>query len=157
MRNKTTLAVYATLLMGCLCHTAIADPVPAAIQDRYKTQATATEKLDLKAWDAYYAPEYVYVDTAGKSSNRTEYLADVHAKMKSAKSAKLRYHLASAKTHDGIADVAFDLTGKFTMPTGTATLHEVGTDSWKKIGTVWMLVKTVDTVMDIKLPKAKGK
>ena len=52
--------------------------------------------------------------------------------------------------HQGMADVSFifdlKLSHKGKKPT---VVHEVGVDTWKKIGGKWMFVKTVDSSLKV--------
>lgn len=133
---------------------AIADPIPPALQSRYIKLIAAFEKCDLKAYDAFYSKDYISVDPAGKTENRKEYMAGMNELMKGAKKAAIKIRYTGASTRKGVVDVSFDCTGKIISLIGTTTFHEIGTDSWKKVGKIWMEIKTVDKVFDVKSPKS---
>lgn len=155
MRNRLIFAPFASLLVGCLCCSATADPVPSAIKARYKSLVSVIERVDLKAFDSYFARDYVSIDPAGKSSDRAAYLAGMRELMRGAKRARLNLRCSSAKIHGDTVEVSFDCTGKIVTAKGTSGFHEAGTDTWKKIGADWKQIKTIDTVMNVTTPKAK--
>jgi hypothetical protein len=63
--------------------------------------------------------------------------------------------LKKATIKGNIAEVPFECNGKIFSPKGVISFHEVGTDTWKKTGTVWMEIKTVDKLFDVVAPKGK--
>ena len=111
----------------------------------------------MKAYDAFIPAGYVSVDSAGKVTQREEYLAGIHDLMKGATKVIFNIAFKGTKTHNGIVEVAFDCSGKITTPAGVTTFHEIGTDSWKKTGKTWSEIKTVDKLFDVKTPEAAGK
>jgi hypothetical protein len=157
MRKKLSLLFCATALVAGICSVAQADTMPAGLRARYVYLVKALERLDLKAYEAIYAPEYVSVDTSGKTSDRATYMAGIQDMMKGVKKATFKLTFTGVKVHDGITDVSFDVRGKLVSPAGTTTFHEVGVDSWKKVGKVWMEIKTVDKTFDVVAPKPKPK
>ena len=157
MRNGTTLGIGFALIASCLGVSVLAEPVPAPIQTRYTSLLKAAEKADFKSYASFFAADYVSVDPSGQSSTRAEYMAGIHELLKGAKRATFKVHYKGAKTHNGIVNVSFDIIGKITSAVGTTTFHEVGVDSWKKVGNVWMEIKTVDSVMDVKAPAVEKK
>ena len=50
-------------------------------------------------------------------------------------------------------DFRYDLTGK---DGGVTKMHEVGVDTWKKIGGKYVFVKTVDKSMEVVVAKKKS-
>lgn len=157
MRAGTPFGIGLAPIALCLGSTVLADTVPAPIQARYTALITAAEKVDLKAYGSFFSADYVSVDPSGKSAKRAEYMAGIHELLKGAKKSTIKFHYKGAKTHNGIVEVSFDCTGNIPTASGTSTFHEIGVDSWKKIGNVWMEIKTVDSVMDVKAPAAKKK
>ncbi len=157
MSTRITSRIGFALIALCLGSTVLADPVPAPIQVRYTALLKAAEKVDLKSYDSFYSADYVSVDPSGKSSDRAAYMAGIRALLKGAKKSTLNIRYKGAKTHNGIVEVSFDCTGSIPTAAGTTTFHEVGVDSWKKIGNAWMEIKTVDSVMDVKAPATKTK
>ena len=157
MRTRITSRSGFALIALCLGSIALAEPVPAPIQARYTAFIKAAEKADLKTFDSFYSADYVSVDPSGKSSSRAEYMTGMHALLKGTKKTRFLLHYKGAKTHNGIVEVSFDCTGSIPTAAGTTTFHEVGVDSWKKIGSAWMEIKTVDSVMDVKAPAVKKK
>ena len=156
MRNKSSFVIAAAMLAVCLGPVARAEQVPAAIQARYNSLIAIVLNRDLKRYDAFYPAVYVSVDPTGKTSNRAKYLHAAHDLFKGAKAITIDLKFTGVTRHAGIVDVAFDCRGTITGPSGKTTFHEVGTDSWKKIGKVWTEIRTVDKVMDVITPKAIG-
>jgi len=148
---STVISVVA--LITCLCLSALADTWPAGLQARYDVLLNTLRNRDLKAYDKLYTADYVSVDPSGKTVKRAEYMAGIADLMKGAKKFTCEVKYTGVKSHNGIVDVSFDFSGKIAKPGGTIAFHEVGTDSWKKIGKVWMEFKTVDKVMDVTAPK----
>ena len=157
MRNKTSFLLAAAFAAACVGSAANAEPIPPTLQARYSALIRAIEKNDLKTYDAFYSADYVSIDPSGKSMSRAEYMAGIRDLMKGAKKTVIKIRYKGATTHDGIVDVAFDVTGKVASSTGVTTFHEIGVDSWKKVGKTWMEIKTVDKVFDVVAPKPKAK
>ena len=153
MRNATRVAMSVFALTLSLCSVAMADTWPAGLQARYDALIASLRNRDLKAYDKFYTADYVSVDPSGKTVKRAEYMAGIGDLMKGAKKFTCGIKYVEVKSHNGIAEVSFDFTGKIVKPNGTITFHEVGTDSWKKVGKTWMEFKTVDKIMDVTLPK----
>jgi hypothetical protein len=153
MRNATRVAVSVFALTLSLCSFAVAETLPAGLQARYAALISSLNSRDLKAYDKFYTADYISVDPSGKSVKRAEYMAGIADLMKGASKFTSGIKYAGVKSHNGIVEVSFDFTGKIVKPNGTITFHEVGMDSWKKVGKTWMEFKTVDKVMDVKGPK----
>ncbi len=147
------------VLAGLAAVSSHADPVPASLQAQYKVILTALDKCDVKAFKVYYAPEYVSVDPSGKSANLTEYMAGINQIMNGAKKGNFTIKYTGSKTDakTGITAVSFDVNGTITKADGVTTVHEIGTDSWKKVGSTWKEIKTVDKTFEVVAPKPKKK
>jgi hypothetical protein len=145
MNHKIVISGIA-LLFGT---TAFAGPVPKAVQARYAELKKVMTVLNFKGFSEFFAPEFVNVDQKGKSTPRTEFLAEVKPLFDSATKGDPNENLISATTHGGIVDVKFDFVLKLTGKTGVTTVHEVGVDSWKLVNKKWLMVKTVDTKFDV--------
>ena len=130
-----------------------ADTVPKGIQTRYGTLQKTITALNFKAFSDFFAPEFVSVDPSGKSVKRDEFLSQIKPLFDGAKKAAPLEKLLSSTTRNGVVDVKFDFVLKLTGKKEITTVHEVGTDSWKLVGHKWLLVKTVDTVFDVKTTK----
>ena len=155
MRNKSSLVLCAVALTAGVCPIARAASLPASLQARYTALIAALEKGDLKTYDALYTPDYVSVDPSGKTTQRAAYMAEIKDLMKGAKKVVFHIKYTAVKTHDGIAEVSFDCDGQILKKEGATTFHEIGTDSWRKIGKVWMEFKTVDKLFTVMMPKPK--
>ena len=149
MKTKVFLLGFVILVAS----SAFAGPVPKAIKARYSSLEKVMKKLDFKAFSAYFADEFTTIDPKGKSTTRDQFLTDVKPMFENAKKATVHVKLISATKHDGMVDVKFDFKMSLTGKSGTTTMHEVGTDTWKMVGTQWLFVKTVDTKMDMMMPK----
>ena len=150
MRYKTPLLFCIAALTASIGSAAHARPIPPALQARYDTLIAALKKLDFTTFESIYAPDYVSVDPKGKAVKRAEALAGVREIMKDATSATFDIKFKEVKTlRSGVIEVAFDFKAKIQVPGGSKNIHEVGVDSWKKIGGKWMEVKTVDKVMEM--------
>jgi hypothetical protein len=157
MRNKAVLLLSAATFTVGLSSLVRAADVPPAIRSRYDSLLAATEKMDVKAFGAFVSPDYVSIDPAGKKTNRADYLAGISDLMKGAKKVTTKFQPKGSKTHGSIVDVPFDFQASLIKDDGTTKVHEVGTDSWKKIGGNWIMVKTVDTRFDVVAPKPAAK
>ena len=155
MRIKIFLFVPVALIALCIHSTASAKPVPPAIAARYKTLVAIVERYDLKAYDALIPAEYVSIDPKGKKSNRAEYLAGIHDLLRNAKKVVFHIKFTDVEQRNGIVAVSFDCDGQIITSKGTTFFHEIGTDSWRKKGSQWREVKTVDRLMKITTPQIK--
>ena len=147
------------VLAGMAAVSSHAGPVPASLQAQYKVILTALDKCDVRAFQVCYAPEYVSVDPAGKSANLTEYLAGINQIMKGAKKGNfiIKYMGSKTEAKTGITTVSFDVKGTITKADAITTVHEIGTDSWKKVGSTWKEIKTVDKTFAVVTTKPKKK
>ncbi len=155
MRFKTSLALCLVGITLSLCSVVQAGPVPSAIRAQYAFEKASIDKGDLKGWAKVMSEDFVSVDSKGVETKRADELTMVHELFKGAKKSTLDIHLRGATKHGDIVEVSFVLDGKIVGPAGTTTFKEVGVDSWKKVGKVWLNFRTVDKVFDIKAPKAK--
>ena len=146
-----------TAITGSMCLIASADPIPRGIKTQYTALIKAIRTSDFKKFDAYYQSDYVSVDPSGNRMTRAEYVLGAHALMKGSKKTTCKIKFLGAKSRKGFVDITFDFTGKIVKSDGTISFHEVGVDTWRKMGTDWLEVKTVDTKMDVKTQKAKSK
>ena len=156
MRIKTLQLLFAAGIVATWFGTAAsAEPVPPPIQAHYSEMVKRFEQGNLKAFGAFYSADYVSVDPSGKSSSRSQYLSGIGGLLKGAKKTVAKIVCKSATRQGGIVNVSFDATGRMTGSNGVTTFHEVGVDSWKKIGKTWLQIKTVDTKFDVVSPKPK--
>ena len=150
---------YQKLLWMSLClaavNTAFAGPVPKEIKSRYAQLHTVIRTLNFDQFKGFFADDFVNIDPAGKSANRSEFLAGVKPLFDANKSGTVSEKLISANKHDSMVDVATDLLVKLKGSTGTTVIHEVCTDTWKMVGKQWVMVKTVDSKFDVTMPKPK--
>lgn len=155
---KSMKKLLVITIVGVAASAAFAAPVPKAIKARYSRVESAMRKLDFKAFSEFFADDFTIVDPKGKSSTREEFLKEVEGMFEGSSKANPEVKLISSTTHGEMVDVRFDFTlnlvGKG-KNTGTTVMHEVGTDTWKMVGKQWMFVKTVDTKMDVTMPKAQ--
>lgn len=129
--------------------------VPKAIKARYSSMEAVMRKLDFTTFQTYFAPDFSITDPEGKISNRDQFFGMVKPMFDNATKATAVVKFTDSKSHDGLVDVSFDFSLKLMGKGGTTAIHEVGTDTWKQIGTTWVMVKTVDTKFDVTMPKAK--
>lgn len=156
MRNTRFIASFAALLILMTTvgvSNVFAASLPPSLKARYDGLVKAIQKRDLTAFDKFYSADYVSVDPTGKSSGRAEYMAGMKALLKDATKVTTHVKYLSCKIRNGIAEVEFDFEGKITKPSGVTIFREVGTDTWKKSGNVWMEIKTVDKQSDVVEPK----
>jgi hypothetical protein len=124
---------------------------PKEIADRYKALMKAIEKVDVKAFSQFYDKSYVYVAPSGKESKRDAYLREYGGMLKSMKSGTTNLKITDVNAMRDTVTVTYDFHGALHDAKGGGTaFHEVGVDTWKKIGGKWMEVKTVDTLMEVK-------
>lgn len=145
------------LILFVVASSAFAAELPKELQPRYDGLLKSTRALNSKAFHGFFADNFVNVDAAGKETKRGAFFQMVDGMFASAKSATTAFKCSkSTKTGDTIA-VSFDF--KLTLQQkagGSAVAHEVGVDTWKKVGGKWLIVKTVDTAFDVTEKKAAG-
>ena len=145
---------FAALAVG-LANGAKADNLPSGLSERYAALVKSIETVDMKSYSKFYSPDYVSIDPKGTTVKLPEYMAGVNELMKGAKKAVFKLELKKATVKGNVAEVPFDCHGKIFSPKGVVSFHEVGTDTWKKTGKVWMEIKTVDKLFDVAAPKGK--
>lgn len=153
MKKQLTILVF-----GALSASLFAGTVPKSIMARYSGIESAMRKLDADAFSKYISDDFWSIDPKGQKQNKADFIKSVREIFTNAKTAKPMVEFKGSKMHDGMVDVMFDFHLTVMMKGGgKATVHEVGTDTWKKVGGQWLCCKTVDKVLDIKMPKVKSK
>lgn len=159
MQRKNAISISAaTFLALCLSSVAKAEPVPPAIQATYAKMIKAWDGRDFKTYATFFAPNFVIAHPESKPVSGAKYLGEVKAQLKTAKSASLKVTFKNATVRKGIVDVEFETTRIIVTPEMQAKMdaqpkdgpqlshipvfHEVGVDSWKKVGKNWVKVKT---------------
>jgi hypothetical protein len=132
--------------------------VPKEWKQRYNSLMGTINKKDVASFKKSFDESFVTIDDKGKQSSRDEFFQMVDGLMANAKSVKTKEKLLSVKTQGDTVDVSFDfsMTVKHT-PSGSTKVHEVGVDTWKKVGGVWKIIKTVDKTMTTTESKPKAK
>lgn len=149
MKIILTLAVLAFTATA-----ALADTMPAGVKAGYDGLNRSIAKMDSKAFEGYFAAGFVNVDPKGASTPREDFLKSIRPLFTANKSGTMTEKFTGVKVKGDQADVNFDMHLTLRGKGGTTTIHEVGVDSWKKTGGKWLLIKTVDTVLDMKVPSA---
>ena len=155
---KTMRTIFSAALLVVAISSARAVDLPKELAPRYAGLVKAFQACDLKAVDPFYSKDYVVIDSAGKKSNRAQFMKDAADLFKGAKSCKANVtYTRVAKQGDTYAvdfHLMFTLQGK---PGGDQAGHEIGTDYWKQIGGKWVQVKTVDKLFEVKPVAGKPK
>jgi len=142
------IALILISLVACTC--AFADKVPDLIRGRYRDEKRFVEARNFAAFQTLVADSYVWVQPDGKTKNRKDAMAEF-APMFKAKSIKMSIKIKRIAKHDETYDANYE--NNVTMVVegqGKVHFHEIGTDTWKKIGRKWLIVKTVDTLSEQK-------
>lgn len=144
--------IVALLFAVCFAH---AHTIPQEWQVRYKQLTQAIETLDAKAFKSMFAKDFTYVDEKGMSHKREEFFKEADKLFASGNKVKAKLQLKTYRMHDGIVDVAYDLqTTHFDAKNKAEMMvHEVGVDTWKKVGGKWLFAKSVDSMFKITTPK----
>lgn len=123
-----------------------AGSVPKEWKYRYKSITKIISSKQLDVFKKLFAPEFTLVNVDGSTAKRAEFYTMVESIFQS-KSATASETLKSVTKKGNVYDVSFEMTIKLIDKAGKkSTFREVGTDSWKKIGGKWLMIKTVDTV-----------
>jgi hypothetical protein len=147
--------ILIVFLVGCATVQALAGTIPREIQSRYVKLHSVIRHVNFKQYKTFFAEDFLSVDPAGKSASRTEFLDGIKPLFGSSTSATLTEKFLDSKKHDGLFDVRTDLLVKLKGNAGITVVHELCTDTWKKVGSKWLLVKTVVTKFDVMMPKPK--
>ena len=145
--------------IALLAVVASAAEVPKEWKTRYNSLLKTMRSKDLNSFEKSFADGFVCVDDKGKETSRDEFVKMVEGMFADAGKVTASVKLGDVKATGDTADVTFDFHLHIKHVKGGSTdIHEVGTDSWKKDGGTWMVVKTVDKSMTMKEAKPrKGK
>ena len=123
--------------------------VPSEIRIQYKKIEQCIVKPDVRTFKTFFAASFVNVDDQGTVTAYPAFMKQVDGLFAGAISGTAKEKLRTAKVYPDRVEVDFDLT--FSLETKKSVLsgHEVGIDTWKKIGGLWRLVKTVDRVFTV--------
>lgn len=126
-----------------------AGQVPQAIKNRYRELERAMNRVDFKAFQTFFAPEFVSVSPEGKTTKREDFFKEIKPLFDGATRAEAKEKLISATTSGGLVKVKFDFQLDLIGKTETTRVHEAGVDVWKKIKGKWLFVKTVDSLFTV--------
>lgn len=133
-----------------LLASAHAGPVPAHIKARYGAVKKALLAMDVKAFGELFDDSFTTNVKGQKPTSKADFLKQVTGMFADAKHVTCKENLKSATKSGDVIDVSFDFTMTIQQKKGgKLNVHEVGTDSWKQVGGVWKMVKTVDDKFDV--------
>jgi len=134
------------IALATVCALASAVELPAELKSRYQTEKSLIESKNLSGFTALFADGYTWTLPDGKSKNKAQSIAEM-APMFKAQKIVLSEKFTKCVKHGDTYEVSFD--AKLTIVVSkktTSHYHEVGADTWKKVGGNWLIIKTVDTV-----------
>jgi ketosteroid isomerase-like protein len=137
---------------------AFAGSVPKEWTARYAAIDQALKARDTAKFESFLDSSFVSVDSKGAETSRDDFIKMIDEIFNGAAKAAPSVKISSVKSEGDTTNVAFDFHLKVTRSDGSWTaVHEVGTDSWKKIDGDWKLVKTVDKSLKMTNGKPKKK
>ncbi len=141
------------IALGILSVTAFAAPVPKAIKMQYDGIEKSMRKLNVDDFATYMSEDFVAIDPKGHKQLKSDFIKGVREIFADAKSANPMAELKGSKMHAGMVNVMFDFHLTVMMKNGgKITVHEIGTDTWRKVGGKWLCCKTVDKSLKVKMP-----
>ena len=143
MKHALSLSLFA--LVGL----AIAD-VPKEWSARYAGITKTIRAKNIDSFQRNFAPDFVSVDPKGKVTPRGEFLRNVTGSFKGVDRVETNLKLHQVHKSGDMVHVDFDLHIKLHQKGGVARVHEAGTDTWRRTGGQWKMVKTVDRLFTIK-------
>lgn len=147
--KKTSLC----LLLVLASIAAFAGPVPHEWRARYKKLEKVFASKNISDLSAMCANDLVWVQVDGTKKNREETFKEFEG-MFQAEKVVVHEKLLGVVKRGVLVDVSCEVFAKLVFPGRTDTrLHSFCIDSWKKVGGKWLLVKTVDTKVEV----ARGK
>lgn len=147
-----------TLILSVVLATSVAAAsasVPKMWKQQYKSVMKTIEAKDMAGFKGFFDPSFVNIDDKGKKSTREEFFEVVSSLFEGAASITAKEKLKDVKANGELVDVSFDLIVVIKKQSGTTKFHEVGVDTWKKVGGRWVMVKTVDSSFTLATTKSK--
>ena len=132
-----------------LAATGFGADVPAEIRSQYKKVELCIVNTDVRTFKTMFDPSFVNVDDKGVVTAYPAFMKQVDELFAGVISGTAKEKQLSAKVYPDRVEVDFDLKFSFRSKKSVLTGHEVGVDTWKKIGGQWRLVKTVDKVFTV--------
>ena len=133
-----------------------AGPVPKAIRAQYATLLKAIKAKDTATFKAAFSSDFVNVGPDKKSQNRDEFFKGIDELFNGSSKIDANLKLKSATKRGNDVDVSVDFKlGIHYKPKGMKRAHEVCVDTWRKVDGKWVMVKTVDSLFDVKEVGAK--
>jgi hypothetical protein len=140
-----SIAISVVLLMTSLA-SAQSDHSKAYWQKQYNKIAQMFATKDTKAFIATLDPKFVYIDDKGKTHTRAEFIGIEVDPIKKATKVEGTVKVTSIKVSGEMVAVNYDWRYKINQkgPRGMSTDvgQEIGTDTWHKVGSKWLTVKT---------------
>jgi hypothetical protein len=128
---------------------ALSSHIPSGWRARYDNLEKVFAAKDMPALERLCAKELVWIQVDGTKKNRAETLAEF-AEMFKAEKVVVREKLLKVKARGGLVDVSCEVFGRFSVAgKSDARMHSFCVDSWKKYGSQWKLVKTVDSKLEM--------
>jgi len=128
--------------------------VPPEWSQRYQALIGAMNSKNLAAFKATFAKDFYSIDDKGKRKSRADFFKEVDDLFTNAKKFTAHIDLKDVKVHGDTVDVSFDFKLNIANKgKGGTMVHEVGVDTWKKIGGKWMTIKTVDSMLKATMTK----
>lgn len=152
IKRLLTLSVFVFCAFSAAGVRADDSSLRATLQARYKAMKTAMADRDAKEIAALLAPDFVSIDTSGRSETASQMIQEVEALPKD----PLRVStttLLSVKLVGGAAIVSqrYESTTVKTAADGSKTnikLIALSTDTWVNVNGVWLQQKTVTDQLD---------
>ncbi len=138
------LLIYLVAL--ALCAVASGDQVPNSWKKRYEAECKAITTRNLKAYKAYLAKDFVWFTADGQKKTYKQTVAELEDVFK-AKSITGYSKPTKVVEHKDFVEVTYQQEFKFDLGNGVKfDYYGEGVDTWKKVGTRWQIIKTVEKV-----------
>lgn len=143
MKKTLTLIVVATAAIASASH------VPAEWKARYAATLKLMTSKNVSGFKAMFSDDFVDVSPEGKTMSRDEWFKQVDDIFK-ADGLGATIDVNNVVVRGNAVDVSYVFDVSLHMKKHLTKVHEVGIDTWKKIGGKWLMVKTVDKVLTFK-------
>jgi len=139
------------LILVVSCCAGIASASTKDWRTRYSSMLQSLRGRNLDAFKSGFSEDFTTTDPKGETQKRSDFFAMLDQMFANAKTVRTNIKVLKSTETATTAEVSYDFHLRVLGVGGKGTsVHEIGTDSWKKVGSKWLCYKTIDQQLEVK-------